>query len=98
MTNKYMDIRLKIDHIEEILIHMGLIRPSKDNDFEDKLEFMKLWQQLNQIQRDNDAKQQAEAAARNDRERPFGDYVLDISKQSESNSKINDGYSRDGYG
>ena len=80
---------MKDDHAEEILIHLGLIRPSKDTEFEDKFEFMKLWQLLNQMQREHDAREQAEAARRATKQYHVGVNALD-SKRSESNNKIND--------
>ena len=52
-----MALRLKDDHIEEILIHLGLIRPSKETEFEDRFEFMKLRELLNQMQREHDARE-----------------------------------------
>ena len=49
-----MELRIKIDHIEEILINMGFLQSEDASNFEDKLEFMKLWELLTQLQRDED--------------------------------------------
>lgn len=65
-------------------MHLGLIRPSKDNEFDDRFEFMKLWQLLKQLQRERDAREAAEAARRPRRQGPVDDSMLNSSKQSES--------------
>jgi len=41
-----MELRIKTDHIEEILMNMGFLKSEENSNFEDKLEFMKLWELL----------------------------------------------------